>query len=174
MIPVPKVYSKIGLCVWGGFTAWWLAVPYFPALLLGSASHEGSLAPSWHRFYLPILLLLVIGIAQRAANLARPAWSGLVPSARLLVNAVALGLQYPMIKNYPYVLASSGTANFAHATEIANNFNGLILWGLLSWLWVYHLISIFAYAWYCRPYLHRLLRGKASALAHTHEINGLI
>src|SRR5262249_3820091 len=156
------------------FTSWWVVVPFFPSLLFGSAADSLQLAPSWHRFYLPLLILLTIGIAQRAVNLARPSWCGLLPASRLFVNAVALGLQYPMIKSHPYVVVASGVKDLAHATYVADAFNNTIFWGILSWMWVYHLISVLIYAWYCAPYLRRLLDRKESKVRMTHELNGVI
>jgi hypothetical protein len=174
MIPVAPWYSISGLCVWGLFSSWWALVPFFPSLLLGSAAKSLDLAPAWHRFYLPVLALLVLGIAQRAVNLARPSWSGLLPASRLLVNAIALGLQYPMIKSYPYVLAAVGATDKVHVAQIAANFNGLILWGVLSWMWIYHLVSVVIYAWYCAPYVRRLFQRKQGRIRFTQEINGVL
>jgi len=174
MIPIAPWYSISGLSVWALFSLWWTLVPFFPTLMLGSAAKVVELAPSWHRFYLPVLGLLVLGMAQRAVNLARPTWSGLLPASRLLVNAVALGLQYPMIKSFPYVIALASAANRTHAAQIAANINGLILWGVLSWMWVYHLVSVVIYAWYCAPYLRRLFQRKAERVTFTREISGVL
>ena len=174
MIPVAPLYSISGLCVWAIFTLWWTLVPFVPSLLLGKAASSLELAPAWHRFYLPILALLALGIAQRAVNLVRPRWSGLVPASRLFINAVALGLQYPMIKSYPYVAVAASAADKAHATQVAANFNGLILWGVLSWMWIYHLISVVIYAWYCAPYVRRLFHRKEARIRFTQEMSGVL
>lgn len=174
MIPIAPWYSISGLAVWSAFSLWWVLVPFFPKLMLGSAARVIELAPAWHRFYWPILLLLTLGIAQRAVNLIRPSWSGLLPASRLLINAVALGLQYPMIKSYPYVLAAAGAADMRNARHVADAFNGLFLWGILSWMWIYHLVSVVIYAWYCAPYLRRLFQRKAERVRFTQEINGVL
>jgi hypothetical protein len=174
MLPIAQWTSISGLCVWSVFSLWWAMVPFFPGLLFGSAAKALQLAPSWHRFYLPILILLLAGITQRAINLVRPKWSGLLPTSRLLINAVALGLQYPMIKSYPYVLVAAGAKDVAHAQQVAAAFNGAILWGVLSWMWLYHLICAVVYAWYCMPHLRRLLQRKHSAIRLTQEINGIL
>lgn len=174
MLPIAPWVSISGLCVWSVFSSWWAAIPFFPSLLFGSAAHSLQLAPSWHRFYLPILILLLAGIAQRATNLARPKWSGLLPTSRLLINAIALGLQYPMIKSYPYVLVASGATDAAHASQVAAAFNGTILWGVLSWTWLYHLVCAVIYAWYCVPHLRRLLHRKHSGIRLTQEMNGIL
>ena len=174
MIPIAPWISISGLCVWSMFSLWWAGIPFFPRLLLGSAAGYLQLAPAWHRFYLPILILLGAGIAQRAVNLARPSWSGLLPLSRFLINAFALGLQYPLIKSYPYVLVAGGAGAPAHAREVAAAINGTILWGVLSWMWVYHLVSAFIYAWYCAPHVRRLLQRKPDGIRLTQEINGVL
>src|SRR5215472_5891650 len=66
MLPIPRWASISGLVVWCTFTLWWAAIPVTPSLFLGSAAQYLELAPSWHRFYLALLLLLIAGIAQRA------------------------------------------------------------------------------------------------------------
>jgi len=173
MMPIPPWVSISGLAVWVAFTLWWTAVPFVPRLLLGSAAGYLELAPPWHRFYLPILLLLAAGIAQRAVNLARPSWNALLPATRLFINAVALGLQYPMITSYPYVVLGPGASGPAHA-HVANAFNGSILWGVLSWMWLYHLISAGVYAWYCAPFLRRAAQGLLRGTVREHNVKGII
>ena len=135
----PPWVSISGLAVWSTFTLWWTAVPFFPRLLLGSAAGYLELAAPWHRFYLPILLLLAAGIAQRALNLTRPSWNALLPATRLFINAVALGLQYPMIRSYPYVVVAPGGSGRANA-YLAHAFNGSFLWGVLSWMWLLRMV----------------------------------
>lgn len=174
LIPVAPWYSATGLALWSVFTLWWMAVPIFPTLLFGPASAGLMLAPSWHRFYLPVLLLLAIGAAQRAINLARPGWSWLLPVARLIVNLAGLALQYPMIKSYPYVLVSDGTKNTAYYSHLALVYNGSIFWGVLSWMWGYLLVSALVYAWYCRPHLRRLFRRQSNRSGQSLVVNGII
>lgn len=174
MLPIPSWVSISGIVVWSTFTLWWTAVPFSPRLLLGSAAGPLELSPAWHRFYLPILLLLAAGIAQRAVNLARPSWNALLPAARLFINLAALGLQYPMIKSYPYVIVAASAANPAHARQVAEAFNSSILWGLLSWLWIYHLISAVIYAWYCMPHLRGLAQRLSSSTGPGHTLKGII
>jgi len=174
MMPIAPWVSISGLCVWTVFSLWWAAVPFFPRLLFGSAAASLQLAPSWHRFYLPILILLAAGIAQRAVNLARPRWNGLLPASRFLINAVALGLQYPMIKSYPYVLVASGVNDAAHAKHVAEAWNIGIFWGVLSWMWIFHLVSVLIYAWYCAPHLRRLMQRKHNGVRLTQEMSGVL
>jgi hypothetical protein len=85
---------------------------------------------------------------------------------------VGLALQYSMIKAYPYVVASDGANQ--HYTRLALAYNGSILWGVLSWLWGYLLISALVYAWYCVPHLRRLIRRQPSGGGQTHMLNGIV
>jgi len=174
LLPIPTWVSISGLVVFGTFSVWWTAVPFFPRLLLGSAAGYLELAPAWHRFYLPILALLAAGIAQRAVNLARPSWNALLLVARLLIHLAALGLQYPMIKGYPYVLVTAGATDLAHARQVADAFNGSILWGVLSWLWIYHLISAAVYAWYCVPHLRRFMQRMPTSPDPGRTLKGIV
>jgi len=173
MIPIPRWVSVSGLVVWCGFTLWWAAIPAVPSLFLGSAAQYLELAPSWHRFYLALLLLLIAGIAQRAVNLKRPSWTALFPVSRLLINAIALGLQCPIIKSYPYILVADAS-NSPHARAMAANFNLGIFWGVLSWMWLYHLISAVIYAWYSAPHLRRLIDHLNRDTGLSHELKGIL
>jgi len=173
MIPIPRWISISGLLVWCTFTLWWAAIPAVPSLLFGSAASYLELAPPWHRFHLPLLLLLVAGIAQRAVNLRRPSWTALLPVSRLLINAIALGLQYPLIKSYPFILVAEAS-NSPHARTLAANFNLGIFWGILSWMWIYHLVSAVIYAWYCAPHLRRWIDQLNRDPGRSHELKGIL
>ncbi len=114
------------------------------------------------------------GVAQRAINLAHPLWSWLLPVSRLFVNVVGLALQYPMIKAYPYVIVSVGTTGTAHYSHLALVYNGSFLWGVLSWMWGYLLISALVYAWYCMPHVRRLFRRQPNQGGHSRLLNGIV
>ena len=174
-IPIARCYSGVGLAVWSIFTLWWALVPAAPSLLFGTASDSLRLAASWHRFYFPILILLAMGMAQRAVNFARPTWTWLLPTTRLFVNVAALALQYPMIKAYPYVEVADGATGSAHYNHLAQVYNGSILWGVLSWFWGYMLVGALVYAWYCVPYLKRLVYHRSgSGGGHTSVVSGVV
>lgn len=163
MVPVPRWSSISGLVVWTLFTAWWLAIPFYPQVLLGSSAKGLEFAPIWHRIHVPILALLLAGIAQRAYNLVRPDVTWLLPVSRAVINLVALALQFPIFKSYPYVLVADWAKLQTNFVEAAAGFNNLFLWGLISWLWIYFLIGGLVYLRYCLPHLRRWLgRGHAA------------
>jgi len=156
--PVARWVSASGLVIWSVFTLWLLAVPHFPYLLFGPAEAGLRLVPAWQPFYVPILLLLAVGIAQRLTNLIRPDWSWLVPVTRVAVNGVGLVLQYPIMKSFPWVMVADGTTDPAGYSQLAQKFNVWIQYGVFGWLWIYLLINGSIYAWLCVPHIRRLLR----------------
>ncbi len=160
MLPISRWYSLVGLIMWATVAVWWIALPHFPQLLLGSGAGYLKLAPSWHRFYVPMLLLLVGSILQRVVSLLRPTWTWVVPVGRLLVNAAAVPIMYfLMYKNPSLVVLADGVQSTPHNQQLVENFDGLIRWGILGpWLWIYAGISAIVYAWYSVPHLRRLLR----------------
>ncbi len=155
--PVARWVSASGLVMWSVFTLWLLAVPRFPYLIFGSAARGLKLAPAWHTYYVPILLLLAVGIAQRAINLSRPDWSWLVPVSRVAVNGIGLALQYPISKTFPWVVRDSAT-DPARYNHLAQNFNVWIQYGVFGWFWIYLLMNGAIYAWLCVPHIRRWIR----------------
>src|ERR1700732_2272121 len=59
MIPIPRAYSVAGLLLWTPVLFWCLSLPHFPSLISGSAAAHLQLAPAWHTFYMPLLLVLL-------------------------------------------------------------------------------------------------------------------
>jgi len=156
--PVVRWVSASGLVIWSVFTLWLLAMPHFPYLIFGPAEAGLRLAPAWQPFYVPLLLLLAVGIAQRAINLIRPDWSWLVPVTRAAVNGIALVLQYPIMKSFPWVTVADGARDPVYFSQLAQKFNVWIQYGVFGWLWIYLLINGAIYAWLCVPHIRRLIR----------------
>lgn len=159
MIPIPRGYCIAGLILWVPVLLWWLAIPHFPSLILGSQSAHLELAPTWHRFYVPVLLLLLASVSQRIVNLIRPGWTWFVPAARVLINAAAVPILYYLVfKSHTLAVVSAGQ-DPAQYQQIAQELNNFLTWGVLGpWLWLYAGISAPVYAYYCIPHLRRLFR----------------
>lgn len=77
------VFGIIGLI-------WLLLVPYFPFLILGPAAAFLKASPLWHTFYLPIVLLGVLGLARDCFGIARPDLPWLPVVGRLAQTALSL------------------------------------------------------------------------------------
>jgi hypothetical protein len=168
MLPISKWYSLVGLIMWSTVAIWWLAVPHFPRLILGPGAAVLKLASTWHRFYVPVLLLVLASMGQRVLSLFHPTWTWVVPVTRMLINAAAVPvLCVLMFKSPTLVVLADGIPSNAHYEQLVDNFNGLIRWGILGpWLWIYAAVSAVVYAWYSVPHLRRWIRrarGKAPA-----------
>jgi hypothetical protein len=74
-----------------------LAIPYAPFLVLGPAAAFLRPAPMWHSYYLPLITLSVVGLANQCASLARPQWTWLPPTARVLTTFFGLIVVNSMI-----------------------------------------------------------------------------
>ena len=161
MMPILRGYSVAGLILWGPVLLWWLALPHFPFLILGFTAAHLKLAPSWHTFYLPILLLILASIAQRVINLFRPDWTWLVPVMRLVINIASVPILYFLVyKSHTLVVVAGAFQGAPEYEKLAEEVNGTLLWGVFGpWLWIYAGISALVYAWYSRPHFRRLLRG---------------
>jgi hypothetical protein len=160
MLPVSRWYSLVGLIMWATVAIWWLALPHVPQLILGSGAAHLKLAPTWHRFYVPVLLLVLASISQRVLSLFHPTWTWVVPVMRMMINGAAVPiLCVLMFKSPTFVVLADGIQSTLHYEELIENFNGMIRWGILGpWLWLYSGISAVIYAWYSVPHLRRLIR----------------
>ncbi|HLN00609.1 MAG TPA: hypothetical protein VK335_15080 [Bryobacteraceae bacterium] len=165
--PVARWASASGLVMWSVFTLWLLAVPHVRYLIFGPAEAGLKLAEGWQTFYVPILLLLAIGIAQRSINLIHPEWSWLVPFTRVVANFAGLGLQYPIIKSLPWVAVADGVKDTARYSSLAQEFNSAIQWGVFGWFWAFLLINGAIYAWLCVPHIRRLVRQQRQSARQT-------
>lgn len=164
MMPVKRGYSISGIVLWGPVLLWWLALPHFPYLILGSAAAHLKLAPGWHAFYVPILLLVLASISQRVLSLIYPERTWLLPVMRLAINAASVPILYFLVfKSQPLVVVADAFLGVPQYEKLAEAANGSLVWGVFGpWLWGYAGIGALVYAWYCMPHLRRQLRKKTS------------
>jgi hypothetical protein len=66
---------------------WLLAIPQYPFLIFGPAASFLKAAPIWHQYYFWIVCLSLFGLAHQLVSLARPQWTWL-PSTAKLVNTI--------------------------------------------------------------------------------------
>ena len=148
---VPRWQSKAGALCHGLFCAWWIALPVAPVLVFGSAADHLRFGPAWTTFYWPLLMLSLIGLAQRLATWARPEWNWLQSVTRLAINGAAVALVYPILQAYPYVLPVD--ASHAGAIAGARDISGLIWWSLLTGVGLYWLVNAGFHAYLCVQHL---------------------
>jgi hypothetical protein len=173
LLPLPRWYSATGFVACGILVLWWIAVPHYPSLLLGSAAPDLKFTAEWHKFYVPILLLMLAGAGQRAVNVVRPNWKWLLPMARFVVDGAGAFIMF-FFRTYTLVLPADGTSNLAHAQHLAEHVNQRLAWGLFGpWLWMYLAITALVYGWYCMPYVRRLLRPEGNATRDRREVNSI-
>jgi hypothetical protein len=170
LMPLPRWYSATGFVACALFVLWWMAIPYYPSLVLGSAAPALKFSPDWHRYYLPILLLLLAAASQRAVNVVRPDWKWLLPMARFGVDGVAAFLMF-FFRTHPLVEAADGSS-LAQTEHLVQRVNGFLRWGLFGpWLWIYLAVSGLVYGWYCVPYVRRFFRREGNAIRNSREVN---
>jgi hypothetical protein len=146
---------------------WMLAVPYYPFLILGPAAAFLKLAPMWHAFYLPLLLLCLAGLARQCVSLMRPQWTWLPPAAQLANSALALILLHFILNMavktpngdwHPFVVLADHVANPARAAVVAAIVNASVLLGM-GGVWIGLSIAACIQTWQ----LLRKLRQQASS-----------
>jgi hypothetical protein len=172
LLPLPRWYSATGLVACGVLTLWWLLIPHFPQMVLGSAAAELKLSPEWHRYYVPILLVLLLGAGQRAVNVVRPDWTWLLPMGRLAADGAGAVVMF-LFRMHTLVVPADGVIDVPRAEHLAQAVNSRLTWGLFGpWLWLYLGITGLVYGWYCLPYVRRFMRHR-SAVASARELNGI-
>jgi len=76
------VFAIIGLF-------WLLLVPYFPFLILGPAAAFLQASPMWDTFYLPVVLLTLLGLARDCFTIARPDLTWFPACGRLMQTVLS-------------------------------------------------------------------------------------
>jgi hypothetical protein len=172
LLPLPRWYSASGFVACGLLTLWWLLIPHFPRLVLGAAAPELKFTADWHRFYVPVLAVLMMGTSQRAINVLRPDWNWLLPMGRFVADGAGAIVMF-FFRMHALVAAADGVVDAVRAQDLARVVNGRLLWGLFGpWLWLYLAITTLAYGWYCLPYVRRFIRAQRSSALCKHELNG--
>jgi hypothetical protein len=127
----------------GGFL-YLLAIPQYPFLILGPAAAFLKPAPMWHSFYLPLILLSLVGLANQCASVARPQWTWLPPTARLLTTIFSLVVvnymitaagQTPNGEWHPFVVVANYVKSSAQVNRVAAIVNlSILLTLVVTWL----------------------------------------
>jgi len=153
---VSRIESIFGLAFCIVFVIWWLAMPAYSHKIFGPADGILVLSPSLHAYYLPVLLLALVSMAQQGISLFRPQWTWLPPIAQLISNAIGLGIVSSVAKLYPYVLLVNPASNGARYGLMSVIINQSILWSLFC-VAVGMLVSVIVYAFKSIQQVRRLL-----------------
>jgi hypothetical protein len=151
--PIPKWQSLVGLMMFVAVTIWWTLVPFWPAVIFGSASWSLEFSSSLTILYWAVLGLLTVSTAQRAATFARPDWNWLQAVTRLITNSAALLLLYPFAMSFPYVIAAASAPDAARAEMLAHRINLTMWWSTMGTMSVYWLFNAMFHAWLCAQFL---------------------
>ena len=146
--PVPKWIPLTGFFVLTACTLWWAAVPFFPWLIFGTAAGDLELTGTWHFFYWPVLLLLLINTIMRGVTLFRPQWMWLSLVTRLLVYLIGFSMLYFILDGYPYISVSNIEITGPGIKGLVHNLNEIIYGILLVGGPLYWLISITICGWF--------------------------
>ena len=161
LLPLPRWYSAMGFVACGLMTLWWVLIPQFPRLVLGEAAPELRFTPDWHRYYLPILAVMLIGVGQRGVNVIRPDWPWLLPFARFVADGAGAVVMFFFRRHALVVAADASNAAQLHLAQVVN---ARLVWGWFGpWLWTYLAITALVYGWYCRPYVRRWIQRQRAA-----------
>jgi hypothetical protein len=158
---IPRWQSQAGAVCHGLFSAWWIALPHAPLLVFGGNADRLQFGSAWTTFFWPLLLLSLIGLAQRLATLAHPEWNWLQHVTRLAINSIAVALVYPILRAYPYVLPVD-----AGAAALAHGISNLIWWSLLTGVGLYWLITAGFEAYMCMQHLAYARRRRRQSTSH--------
>jgi hypothetical protein len=174
LLPLPRWYSATGFLACGLLTLWWLLIPHFPRLVLGEAAPHLKFTPDWHRYYLPILAVMLIGAGQRGVNVVRPDWNWLLPAGRFVADGAGAVVMF-LFRMHALVAARDGVKDLASAQRLAEVVNHNLRWGLFGpWLWLYLGITGLVYGWYCLPYLRRFIQRQHGKGYPANELKRLI
>ncbi|HEX4021586.1 MAG TPA: hypothetical protein VHX63_10605 [Acidobacteriaceae bacterium] len=127
--PVP-VNALMELAPGVVFLAWWLLLPHHPWMIFGSASRFLAYSTETHRFYLPILCLLVAQLGLDAGGLiyAREAWQKI--GKGVAAKCVALIMFAVLLRARTFVRIPDAVGNVVGYQQLAHVLNTCMLIGL--------------------------------------------
>ena len=161
---VRRSESIFGLIAGTVYIAWLLAVPYHPYLIFGPAASALRLAPEWHRFYLPVVVLAIAGLAQAVVSLARPEWTWLPPVTRLVSNVVALVILRSILTANSYVfvfVADSARGTRYETVALIANISVICTLAAVA---LGLSIALIIQAWQCLKEIRQWIRRRGSPL----------
>jgi hypothetical protein len=145
---------------------WLLLVPHYPVLILGPAAAFLKAGPIWHTFYIPILLLCLVGLLRSGIMLLRPAWTSFPLWSQLLQSVLTL-----IVLNFltnaartsgggwqPFLMPQEAVSASAHYVQVAGFVNLSILI-CLAGTWLGLCIASVVQVWQLLGYLRKRFSG---------------
>ncbi len=103
-------------------------------------------SPAWQIFYLPILILVLLGIAQHGLNFAFPRWTRNRLIARVSLSSLGLLLTLLLFRAGDLFLVNPEAANATHYLGLATVINAVVHYSVLAAA----IIAAFQIAWEIR------------------------
>ena len=106
-------------------------------------------APAWQIFYLPILLIVLLSLAQQGLNFAFPRWTRNRLIARVLLSSLGLLLTFLLFRAGDLFLVNPEAANATRYVGLAVAINAVVHYSVLGGA----LITLWQIAWQIRRIL---------------------
>jgi hypothetical protein len=146
---------------------WILLLPTYPVLILGPAKDFLAASSTLHRFYLPVVLLGVLGLLRSAVALAKQEWDWFPHLSQLLQTFLTLlvlhfllkaVVQVPATEWYPFVVLTDAARSSAHYIKVTALVNVSILIALAA-TWLGLCIAAPIQTWEFLSYLRKRASG---------------
>jgi hypothetical protein len=169
----PRANALAELVIGGLFLVGWPVFLHSPAPAFASSSPV-RLAPVWWHFEIPMLLVLVLGMAAAYAALVRPQYPRLRAALRLATNVAGIATCYFFLLTGEFIVANAGAA--AKLNEPVHIGNHLLTAGQVAnyVVGLGPMIALIFFFFDGLVELSRLLRASRQPAIVTHESNGLL
>jgi len=162
---VPRVESVFELVFNFSFLLGWLAVPQLARQIFAGAGNVLAPAPALHAWYWPVLVPVVISMAQQLTNLFRPQWTWLRPVARMVSTAIILWIVESVVKIYPlFIIVAKGGKDAARLANLESFVNQSSWWSLYVFA-VSLCVALVVYTFQCVQLVRRSKEGPRNGSA---------
>jgi len=158
-----KAVCEFGFGCFG--LVWLLLLPQYPFLILGPAAAILKAGPLLHTFYLPIVLLSIVGLLRSAITLAKPQWTWFPVSSQLLNSVFLLVVLHYMIQAignvpsaYPFVVLQDAVRDSPKYFKLVAIVNVSIL-ASVAFTWLGVCIAAIIQTWEFLRYLRKRVWG---------------
>jgi hypothetical protein len=125
---VPRLESVVQIVGIIVFLTWAWFVLNNPSPVFGPVTGTYRLGPIWQQVALPVVLILLVGVAQAVVSLFRPDWTRIQMVVRLLTDLAVLGVLAYLLRGDQWVVLAR--PNDADGTTL-DSINQYVYYGLL-------------------------------------------